>query len=186
MSESSTSESSTSESGMRGGRWRTAAALAAFAITASAFAAAPAQAAPPAPVGSFSYTGNADDAVAPNSSGSLTSPTSSFTLNGTNRYLTFTATGGGEHWEVRLEPEDGQDMVVGQTYVDSLDSDSAFVDVSGNGRGCYDSYAAIGAFTVTELKTDRRTGAVTDFAATYEQSCVDGPMTLRGSVSYSS
>ncbi|MFI6728132.1 hypothetical protein [Streptomyces atratus] len=150
-------------------------------------AAAPAQAARPlpTPTGSYSYTSDPGEYIGGGGSGSFTTPEYSFHLSGDSRGVNIGIDKDlWQQWSIALEPDAGQQLTVGQSYGDNMDSDSARVYVSGNGRGCSDDSTTMGYFTVTALQTDRRTGEITEFGADFVQNCDDSFLALRGSVHY--
>ncbi|MFE7393104.1 hypothetical protein [Streptomyces sp. NPDC057582] len=151
------------------------------------FATTPAQAAKPAPTptGSYSYTSDSGEYIGGGGSGSLATPEYNFILSGdTSRVSIGINKDFSPQWSIALEADSGQQLAVGQSYSDNLDSDSARVYVSGNGRGCSDDWATTGYFTVTTLQTDRRTGAITEFGADFVQNCDGDTRALSGSVHY--
>lgn len=107
-----------------------------------------------------------------------------FAIAGTPASFVVTATEGSFVASAAFRAAPGQSFVVGATY----DTFSPFADgdlnvpgftLTRHGISC----AATGAFTITELKTDAVTGAITNFGATFHQTCpASAPYVASGAV----
>ncbi|MER5949449.1 hypothetical protein ABT127_25690 [Streptomyces sp. NPDC001904] len=132
---------------------------------------------------SYGYTSDPGDHVGNGTTGSYTGATSTFGVRGTDRTIEYTASGKRATWSVRLEPPEGEKFVVGKVYRAERfrGQGIAALDVDGLKRGCN---TLTGEFRLTRLVTDRATGEVTAFAATFVQHCEDAEPALRGTVHY--
>jgi len=83
-------------------------------------------------------------------------------------------------WSATFTPPSGSLLQAGHTY---RTADGAGLAVTGLGS-CPQGSSPVGWFTLSSLSINRRTGAVTTAAATFEQHCGTIPAGLFGSLSY--
>lgn len=131
---------------------------------------------------SFTYASEPGDYPGQGRSGTHTGATSIFALRewGVGG-LSWDASGKRESWSALLVPPTGERFEAGRTYRTERGSGPgvAGLDVSGFG-GCNRSH---GTLTLTKLARDAD-GAVTAFAATFEQHCEGAEPALRGTIHY--
>lgn len=132
---------------------------------------------------SFTYASDPGDWVGNGATGTHTGATSTFEARGTDEYIDYGASGKRTTWSVRIEPPEGEKLVVGRLYrAERLRGDGvAGLGVMGLSRGCN---TLTGEFRLTRLVTDDGTGEVKAFAATFVQRCDGAEAALRGTVRY--
>lgn len=155
-----------------------------LALLAAVALAAPAQAAPGA--GTVAIQGDPGDYITQGLSYTYTTPGDRITLSGDAQHVALSIEGSnGDNWTIDAAAPAGQTLTSGTTYSATRypfnDIGVAGFDYSGNGRGCNTSTSS---FTLQSIATDS-TGAVTRFAATFEQHCDEQTPAARGQVDVS-
>ena len=144
--------------------------------------AAPAQAAPA--VGTVAIQGDPGDYITEGGSYTYTAPDDRISLSGdASRVIVGIEAVNGDTWTIEAAAPLGETLQPGVTYEATRFAEFgvAGFDYSGNGRGCNTSAST---FTVQTITTDA-SGAVTDFAATFEQHCDGQAPAARGQIDVS-
>lgn len=152
-----------------------------LALVAAVTLAAPAHAAPAA--GTVSIQGDAGDYITQGLSYAYATPGDRISLSGDAQRVAISIVGAnGDDWTIDAAAPTGQSLTSGTTYTATRypfnDVGVAGFDYSGEGRGCNTSSST---FTVQTITTDT-SGAVTRFAATFEQHCDDQTPAARGQI----
>ena len=152
-----------------------------LALLAAVALAAPAQAAPGE--GTIAIQGDPGDYITQGLSYSYSTPSDRISLSGDAQHVTLSIAGqNGDSWTIDAAAPAGQTLTSGTTYSATRypfnDFAVAGFDYSGNGRGCNTSTST---FTVQSIAIDA-TGAVSRFAATFEQHCDEQTPAARGQI----
>jgi len=155
-----------------------------LALAAAVALAAPAHAAPGA--GTVAIQGDAGDYITEGLSYAYSTPGDRISLSGDAQHVAVSIqAANGDGWTIDAAAPAGQVLTSGTTYTATRypfnDVGVAGFDYGGNGRGCNTSSST---FTVQTIATDA-SGAVTRFAATFEQHCDDQTPAARGQIDVS-
>jgi len=159
----------------------------ALSLPAALMAALPASpAAAAAPYTSWEMRSQTGDYVGGGASYSYLAPGDTISASGTSAGVnTAVNAANGDWWYASFAPPVGGALQPGTTYTSALrfaDASHPGLDVSGNGRGCNQTF---GEFTVHEAAFDGVDGALTKFSATFAQHCEStGAPLLRGVIAW--
>lgn len=108
--------------------------------------------------------------------------TSTFLLQGSDRYLIYRASGQRDDWTAILQAPTNQRLQPGTYPIARFaDANHLGLDFGGNGRGCN---RVSGTATIHEIQADPVSGLVSRLVADFEQHCETGTPALRGSIRY--